>query len=174
MSSLTRLLFSELFNGPRTIDGPSIDYLDVEKLKLIAKKYHRKHRGRSMYIRECDAGSCNGCELEIHAVNGPIYDLERFGIRFASSPRHVDVLLVTGPVSSNMTEALQRTYAAIPSPKWVLAMGDCAINGGCFNSNYAVLGGVHHILPVDLTIIGCPPTPIKLLSSLLTLLKVMS
>ena len=172
--SLVRLLFRELLKGPRTIDGPLADPLGIEQLGLALAERVRERLGHSLRIREVDAGSCNGCELEIHAVNGPVYDLERFGIQFVASPRHADVLLVTGPVSSNMVEALQRTYVATPAPKWVVAMGDCALDGGCFAGSYAVLGGVRHALPVDLTIPGCPPTPRMLLSGLLALLDVAS
>ncbi|PKU26169.1 NADH-quinone oxidoreductase subunit B family protein [Telmatospirillum siberiense] len=170
--SLARLLFRELLRGPRTIEGPLPDPLGIEQLGRALGERARAGLGRSLRIREVDAGSCNGCELEIQAVNGPVYDLERFGIHFVASPRHADVLLVTGPVSRNMAEALRRTYDAMPSPKWVVAMGDCAADGGCFAGGYAVLGGVHHLLPVDLTIPGCPPTPLNLLSGLLALLEV--
>ncbi|MDA0704325.1 MAG: NADH-quinone oxidoreductase subunit NuoB, partial [Proteobacteria bacterium] len=130
----------------------------------------RRRLGRSLSIREVDAGSCNGCELEIHALNNAYYDLERYGIRFVASPRHADVLLVTGPVTKNMREALERTHNAMPAPKWVVAAGDCAIDGGCFAGSYAVEGGVASVLPVDLRIPGCPPTPLALLQGLLTLL----
>ena len=119
----------------------------------------RRKLGRSLAIREVDAGSCNGCELEIHALNNAFYDLERFGLRFVASPRHADVLLVTGPVTKNMREALERTYAATPDPKWVVAVGDCAADGGIFAGSYAVVGGVSKVVPVDLHIRGCPPTP---------------
>jgi Ni,Fe-hydrogenase III small subunit len=131
----------------------------------------RRRLGRSLSIREVDAGSCNGCELEIHALNNAYYDLERYGIRFVASPRHADVLLVTGPVTKNMREALERTHNAVPGPKWVVAAGDCAIDGGCFAGSYAVEGGVAAVLPVDLRIPGCPPTPLALLTGLLTLLE---
>lgn len=126
--------------------------------------------GRSLSIREVDAGSCNGCELEIHALGNAFYDIERFGIRFVASPRHADVLLVTGPVTKNMREALERTYNATPDPKWVVALGDCASNGGCFAGSYAVVGGVHEVVPVDLEIKGCPPPPAEILRGLLALL----
>ena len=119
----------------------------------------RRRLGRSLSIREVDAGSCNGCELEIHALNNAFYDLERFGLRFVASPRHADVLLVTGPVTKNMREALERTYNATPDPKWVVAVGDCALDGGIFAGSYAVVGGVAAVMPVDLHIPGCPPTP---------------
>jgi len=118
-----------------------------------------------------DAGSCNGCELEIHALNNAFYDIERFGFHFVASPRHADVLLVTGPVTKNMAEALARTYAATPSPKWVVAAGDCALNGGLFAGSYAVAGGVSAVVPVDLHIPGCPPSPTALLKGLLALLE---
>src|SRR5215831_11604609 len=130
----------------------------------------RRRLGRSLSIREVDAGSCNGCELEIHALNNAFYDLERFGLRFVASPRHADVLLVTGPVTRNMREALARTYNATPDPKWVVAVGDCAVDGGLFADSYAVVGGVADVVPVDLHIRGCPPRPIQLLEGLLSLL----
>jgi Ni,Fe-hydrogenase III small subunit len=131
----------------------------------------RRRLGRSLAIREVDAGSCNGCELEIHALNNAFYDLERLGIRFVASPRHADVLLVTGPVTKNMREALERTYHATPDPKWVVAVGDCAIDGGLFAGSYAVVGGVSKVVPVDLHIRGCPPKPAQLLEGLLALLE---
>jgi Ni,Fe-hydrogenase III small subunit len=131
----------------------------------------RKRLGRSLSIREVDAGSCNGCELEIHALSNPFYDLERFGLRFVASPRHADVLLVTGPVTHNMAEALKRTYDATPDPKWVVAVGDCAADCGVFAGSYACAGAVADIIPVDLHIRGCPPTPLQLLAGLLALLK---
>ncbi|MEX1082792.1 MAG: NADH-quinone oxidoreductase subunit B family protein, partial [Xanthobacteraceae bacterium] len=131
----------------------------------------RRRLGRSLSIREVDAGSCNGCELEIHALNNAFYDLERFGLRFVASPRHADVLMVTGPVTKNMREALERTYNATPEPKWVVAVGDCARNGGIFAESYAVVGSVDRVVPVDLHIGGCPPRPIDLLKGLLALLE---
>lgn len=118
---------------------------------------------RSVTIRQVDAGSCNGCELEIHAVNNPIYDCERFGVHFAASPRHADMLLVTGPVTRNMEIALKRTYDATPDPKLVVAVGDCAKNGGVFGESYASLGGVCAVIPVDVCISGCPPPPADIL-----------
>lgn len=126
--------------------------------------------GRSLSIRMVDAGSCNGCELEINALGNPFYDLERFGLRFVASPRHADVLMVTGPVTKNMAEALQRTYSAMPDPKWVVAVGDCARGGGCFAGSYAIVGGVDAVLTVNLHIPGCPPAPIELLKGLLAVL----
>jgi Ni,Fe-hydrogenase III small subunit len=118
-----------------------------------------------------DAGSCNGCELEINALNNAFYDLERFGLRFVASPRHADVLLVTGPVTKNMREALERTWRATPDPKWVVAVGDCAADGGVFAESYACVGGVAQVVPVDLHIRGCPPTPAQILAGLLSLLN---
>jgi Ni,Fe-hydrogenase III small subunit len=126
--------------------------------------------GRSLSIREVDAGSCNGCELEIHALANAYYDLERFGLRFVASPRHADVLLVTGPVTKNMREALERTYNATPDPKWVVAVGDCGVNCGVFAGSYACVGPVSAVIPVDLGIPGCPPAPIDILKGLLALL----
>jgi Ni,Fe-hydrogenase III small subunit len=123
--------------------------------------------GRSLHIRQVDAGSCNGCELEISGLTGPHYDLERFGLHFVASPRHADCLLVTGPVTRNMAEALRRTWAATPDPKLVVAAGDCARDGGLFAGSYAVVGGVGAIVPVDAIIPGCPPSPKALLAGLL-------
>ncbi len=131
----------------------------------------RARLGRSLSIRQVDAGSCNGCELEIHALNNAFYDLERFGLHFVASPRHADVLLVTGPVTKNMREALERTYNATPDPKWVVAVGDCALDGGFFAGSYACVGGVSEVIPVDLHIRGCPPSPTELLKGLLALVE---
>ncbi len=116
-----------------------------------------------------DAGSCNGCELEIHALNNAFYDLERFGLRFVASPRHADVLMVTGPVTRNMRQALERTWRATPDPKWVVAVGDCAAGTGVFAASPACIGAVAEVVPVDLVIRGCPPTPTQLLQGLLSL-----
>ncbi len=123
--------------------------------------------GRALCIRHVDAGSCNGCELEIHALNNPYYNLEGAGIRFVASPRHADLLLVTGPVSVNMEEALRRTYAATPDPKLVVAVGDCGACGGVFGESYASLGGVAKVIPVDVTVPGCPPSPVAILRGIL-------
>ena len=168
---ISRILFRHLVKGTHTLRGPTPPDPDgSEELARALGERVRERLGRSLSIREVDAGSCNACELEIHAVNAPIYDLERFGIRFVASPRHADVLLVTGPVTANMAEALQRTFDATPSPKWVVAMGDCARDGGCFAGSYAVVGGVREVLPVDLHIPGCPPSPKQILAGLLALL----
>lgn len=122
---------------------------------------------RSLAIRQVDAGSCNGCELEITGLTGPHYDLERFGVHFVASPRHADCLLVTGPVTRNMAEALRRTWEATPDPKFVIAVGDCGRDGGIFRGSYAVVGGVGDVVPVDAIISGCPPSPAALLGGIL-------
>jgi Ni,Fe-hydrogenase III small subunit len=124
--------------------------------------------GRSLAIRHVDAGSCNGCELEIHSLGNPYYNIERLGIRFVASPRHADMLLVTGPVSRNMEEALLRTYDAVPEPKLVVALGDCGCTGGIFGESYASCGRVANVIPVDVAVPGCPPTPVAILQGILT------
>jgi Ni,Fe-hydrogenase III small subunit len=167
-----KLLFNSVTHAPLTEPAPAADDAALVELAASLERVARRRLGRSLAIREVDAGSCNGCELEIHAMNNAFYDLERFGIRFVASPRHADVLLVTGPVTTNMREALARTYAATPDPKWVVAIGDCAVDGGIFAGSYAVEGGVSSVLPVDLHIRGCPPAPEQLLRGLLALLQV--
>jgi Ni,Fe-hydrogenase III small subunit len=127
--------------------------------------------GRALAIRHVDAGSCNGCELEIHALNNPYYNLEGLGIRFVASPRHADLLLVTGPVSRNMEEALLRTYDAVPHPKLVVAAGDCGCTGGIFGESYASCGRVSNVVPVDVAVPGCPPEPLALMQGILTAVK---
>lgn len=139
----------------------------VESVGRKAREKIQKLLKRSLAIREVDAGSCNGCELEIVALNNPIYDIERFGIQFVASPRHADMLLVTGPVTRNMELALLKTYRAMPEPKVVVAVGVCGISGGIFGANYASLGGVDKVLPVDVYIPGCPPRPQALLHGIL-------
>jgi Ni,Fe-hydrogenase III small subunit len=124
--------------------------------------------GRALAIRHVDAGSCNGCELEIHALANPYYNLEGLGIKFVASPRHADLLLVTGPVTRNMEQALRRTYEAMPAPKLVVAVGDCGCTGGIFGESYASLGRVANVLPVDVAVPGCPPRPLALLQAILT------
>ena len=126
--------------------------------------------GRALCIRQVDAGSCNGCELEIHALNNPIYNIEGLGIRFVASPRHADMLLVTGPVSVSMAVALRRTFDATPDPKLVVAIGDCGCSGGIFGESYASCGRVSNVIPVDVAVPGCPPTPIRILTGILTAL----
>ena len=127
-----------------------------------------RHFARSLAIRHVDAGSCNGCELEIHAANGPHYNLERLGIKSVASPRHADMLLVTGPVSRHMEVALKRTYDATPEPKLVVAIGDCGCNGGIFGESYASCGRVANVIPVDVAVPGCPPTPAAIMQGILT------
>ncbi|MEA3068441.1 MAG: hypothetical protein QOK41_1848 [Sphingomonadales bacterium] len=168
---MRRILFESLLKRPLTEASPGPDDAALAELAASVERAARRRLGRSLSIREVDAGSCNGCELEIHALNNAFYDLERFGLRFVASPRHADVLLVTGPVTKNMREALRRTYDATPDPKWVVAVGDCAVDGGLFAGSYAVAGGVHDVVPVDLHIRGCPPTPTQLLKGLLALLE---
>jgi Ni,Fe-hydrogenase III small subunit len=167
---MRKILFESLVKAPLTEPAP--DDTDVELAELAAQvdRAARARLGRSLSIREVDAGSCNGCELEIHALSNAFYDLERFGLRFVASPRHADVLLVTGPVTKNMGEALLRTCQATPAPKWVVAAGACARDGGMFAGSYACLGGVSTVVPVDLHIPGCPPTPTALLKGLLALM----
>src|SRR5881394_1631929 len=152
---MRRRLFKNLITAPCTeaVSEPTDGFEAAgEELRgAIADRL-----GRSLSIREVDAGSCNGCELEIHALSNAFYDVERFGLRFVASPRHADVLLVTGPVTKNMRQALERTYNATPDPKWVVAVGDCAVDGSIFAGTYACLGGVADVVPVDLHIKGCP------------------
>jgi Ni,Fe-hydrogenase III small subunit len=167
--SMTRL-FAEGFLRPAVTEAAPAP-LDLGELGVTVEAAARKRLGRSLSIRQVDAGSCNACELEIHALNNAYYDLERFGLRFVASPRHADVLLVTGPVTLNMREALERTFAATPAPKWVVAAGVCAIDGGLFATSYACAGGVSAVCPVDVTIPGCPPSPTALLKGLLALLS---
>jgi Ni,Fe-hydrogenase III small subunit len=127
-----------------------------------------RHFGRALAIRHVDAGSCNGCELEIHAMNSPYYNLERLGIKFVASPRHADLLLVTGPVSRHMEVALKRTYDATPDPKLVVAIGDCGCTGGVFGESYASCGRVANVIPVDIAVPGCPPEPLAIMRGILT------
>ena len=136
----------------------------------LQEKIRKRFRG-SLTIRQVDAGSCNGCELEIHAINNPIYNCERFNIHFTASPRFADMLLVTGPVTRNMEIALRRTYDSTPSPKLVVAVGDCGCNGGIFGESYASLGGIDKVIPVDAYIPGCPPTPAALLNGILRAIR---
>jgi len=169
---MRKTLLESLTHGPLTEAPPAADKAALAELAKSVKRAARARLGRSLSIRQIDAGSCNGCELEIHALNNAFYDLERFGLRFVASPRHADVLLVTGPVTKNMREALLRTYHATPDPKWVVAVGGCAVDGGIFAGSYAVAGGVNDVIPVDLHIRGCPPSPIELLKGLIALLDV--
>jgi Ni,Fe-hydrogenase III small subunit len=168
---MRKLLFQSLLQTPLTERSPGHDEGALAELGQSLERAARRRLGRSLSIREVDAGSCNGCELEIHALNNAFYDLERFGLRFVASPRHADVLMVTGPVTKNMREALERTYNATPDPKWVVAVGDCALDGGIFAGGYACVGGVSAVVPVDLHIRGCPPSPTALLQGLVSLLE---
>ena len=154
--------------GLRKVDRKSVDpETDVERLGKKARETIHKILGRSLHIREVDAGSCNGCEQEIVALNNPVHDIERFGIHFVASPRHADMLLVTGPVTRNMELAVLKTHRAMAEPKVVVAVGACGISGGIFGENYASLGGVDKVLPVDVYIPGCPPRPQALLHGIL-------
>jgi Ni,Fe-hydrogenase III small subunit len=168
---MRKILFEGIARGSLTERPPVPDEAALAELAKSVNKESQIRLGRSLSIRQVDAGSCNGCELEIHALNNAFYDLERFGLRFVASPRHADVLMVTGPVTKNMREALERTYNATPGPKWVVAVGSCAADGGIFAESYAVEGGVKDVIPVDLHIRGCPPSPVDLLKGLLALLR---
>jgi Ni,Fe-hydrogenase III small subunit len=163
-NTLSRMLSTGLLTEPIPAPSatlPSIETLQHDLLGIV---------GRALSIRHVDAGSCNGCELEIQALTNPFYNLEGVGIKFVASPRHADLLLVTGPVSVNMKEALQRTYDAMPDPKLVIALGDCGACGGIFGNSYASLGRISNVIPVNLTITGCPPTPVAILNGILQLI----
>ncbi|MDH6260161.1 NADH-quinone oxidoreductase subunit NuoB [Bradyrhizobium sp. BR13661] len=168
---MRKTLLESLTHGSLTEPAPAPDDAALAELAAKVDRAAQARLGRSLAIREVDAGSCNGCELEIHALSNAFYDVERFGLRFVASPRHADVLLVTGPVTKNMRQALERTYNATPDPKWVVAVGGCAIDGGIFRGSYACVGGVSEAVPVDLHIKGCPPSPTDLLKGLLALLE---
>lgn len=168
---MRKLLFKSLLQAPLTEPPPTEDAAALGELAKSLEAAARRSLGRSLSIRHVDAGSCNGCELEIHALGNVFYDLERFGLRFVASPRHADVLLVTGPVTYNMREALLRTYRATPDPKWVVAVGDCASGCGVFAGSYACVGRVSEVIPVDLHIRGCPPNPTALLKGLVALVE---
>ncbi|HLY88463.1 MAG TPA: NADH-quinone oxidoreductase subunit B family protein [Acetobacteraceae bacterium] len=155
---------------PRDAERP----VDTETATSLATRLEaaaQMRLGRSLAIRHLDAGSCGGCEIELRALNRAVFDLQRYGLRFVDSPRHADVLLVTGPLTRNLTEALEQAYTAMPEPKFVVAVGDCAVDGGVFKGSYAVLGGVGTTLPVDLLISGCPPAPERILAGLRALLE---
>jgi Ni,Fe-hydrogenase III small subunit len=168
---MRRTLLQSVTKPPLTEPAPAGDDPELAALTAAIKDAASVRLGRSLAIRHVDAGSCNACELEIHALGNPFYDIERFGFRFVASPRHADVLLVTGPVTHNMREALRRTYDAMPAPKWVVAAGACALDGGLYAGSYACAGGVSAIVPVDLHIPGCPPTPSTLIKGLLALMR---
>ena len=158
------------FKSPLTEAAPRGDDAELLALGAEVRRATSLSLGRSLAVRHLDSGSCNACELEIHALNNPFYDLERFGVRFVASPRHADALLVTGPVTRNMLEAVLRTYDATPSPKWVIASGACTRDGHVFKGSYAVVGGLSEVLPVDIYIPGCPPSPTALLKGVLALM----
>ncbi len=162
-----RILKQSLRTGVVTEPPPDHPDAELEQLGIELRRRIDARFGRSLAIRQVDAGSCNGCELEIHALNNPYHDVERFGVHFVASPRHADALLVTGPVSRHMETALRRTWRATPSPKFVIAAGECACTGGEFGVSYASCGAVENVIPVDVRIPGCPPTPIDLLKGLL-------
>jgi Ni,Fe-hydrogenase III small subunit len=168
---MRKILFQSLVRAPLTEPAPDWDDPEMAELAARITIESSARLGRSLSIRHVDAGSCNACELEIHALSNAFYDIERFGFRFVASPRHADVLLVTGPVTRNMQEALRRTYDATPAPKWVIAAGGCALDGGLYAESYACVGGVAAVIPVDLHIAGCPPTPAALLKGLLALMS---
>ena len=166
---MRKILIESILRGKLTEPAP----LDREKEELVhlLDRVARKQLGRSLAIREVDAGSCNGCELEIVALNNALYDLERFGLKIVASPRHADVLMVTGPVTRNMEAALRLTFDAMPAPKFVVAVGDCACTGGLFADSDVCIGAISKVLSVDLKIPGCPPDPMTLLKGLIGLLE---
>ncbi len=164
-------LWTALRHGPAAVDQPPPNEDEVTQLAARLKAAAFRRLGRGLTIRMVDSGSCNGCELEIAMLGSIVYDLERFGLRFTASPRHADVLLVTGPVTRNMHEALVRTWQATPDPKWVVSVGDCATDGGVFKGSPAITGGIDTAIPVDLIIRGCPPTPATILASLCALVE---
>jgi Ni,Fe-hydrogenase III small subunit len=162
-------LFTKILRTPTVTEPLARGELDAE-IEVTGRELEARARrlfGRSLHIREVDAGSCNGCEVEISALSNPYYDLERFGLHFVASPRHADCLLVTGPVTRNMAGPLKRTYEATPDPKIVIAIGDCAHNCGVFKDSYAVVGGVDKVIPVNVFVAGCPPEPIGILRGIL-------
>jgi Ni,Fe-hydrogenase III small subunit len=160
-----------LREGPAAEPPASVDGETAASLAGRLEAASRARLGRSLAIRHIDAGSCGGCEIEVRALTNVIHDLERFGLTFVTSPRHADVLLVTGPLTRNLVEALEQAWTATPDPKFVVAVGDCAVDGGVFKGSYAIAGGVGTTLPVDLLISGCPPTPERILAGLRALLE---
>ena len=164
-------LLDALLKGKATIAPPAPGTAALEEIARALGDRARQRLGRSLSIREVDAGSCNGCELEINSLNNPYYNLEGLGIKFVASPRHADLLLVTGPVSRNMETALRRTYDATPDPKLVVAVGDCGCDGGIFGESYASCGRVANVIPVDLAVPGCPPPPLEILRGILAAVR---
>ena len=159
---LLQILRTGIVNEPAPAADESLRTAEQQLSAAMTKQL-----GRALVIRHIDAGSCNGCELEIHALNNPYYNLEAIGIKFAASPRHADLLLVTGPVAKNMEVAVKRAYDATPEPKLVVAVGDCGCTGGIFGESYASCGRVSNVIPVDVSIPGCPPTPLQLMQGIL-------
>lgn len=171
---MLRIMMSRLKKGIVTLPADRIAPADGESMEPSGRALEAEIArvfGRSLHLREVDTGSCGACESEIIATANPIYDLQRFGVDFVASPRHADALLVTGPVSNNMVLALKKTYDAVPDPKFVITVGDCALGGGVFREAYYVAGGVQNILPVALHIPGCPPSPLEIIRRLLSFLK---
>jgi Ni,Fe-hydrogenase III small subunit len=166
-----RRMLASLRHGPATEPAAPQDGATARALAERLAAAAQRRLGRSLAIRHVDAGSCNGCELEIHMLESVVYDLQRFGLTFVASPRHADVLFVTGTAARNMSEALLRTWQAMGEPKWVVAVGDCAIDGGVFKGSYAIRGGIDAVLDVDLVIRGCPPTPAQMLEGLRALVE---
>ena len=168
MWTLTKKLIK---TGIKTEDLAMQEDAHVQRIGKVLEKTIAKHFNRALAIRFVDAGSCNACELEINATCNPFYNLERFGIHFVASPRHADLLLVTGPVTKNMKKPLIKTYEAMPEPKRVVAIGDCAHCGGIFKNSYAVENGISNIIPVDIAVTGCPPTPAQIMQGIFNSLK---
>jgi Ni,Fe-hydrogenase III small subunit len=162
LKTLSKICRTGIITEPSPPSDESLRIVDALQSRIL------EVLGRALCIRAIDAGSCNGCELEIHALNNPLYNIEGLGIRFVASPRHADLLLVTGPVAKNMEAALRRTYDATPDPKLVVAIGDCGCTGGIFGESYATCGRVSTVIPVDVAVPGCPPSPRQILSGILT------
>jgi Ni,Fe-hydrogenase III small subunit len=162
LKTLRQICRTGIITEPAPLSDDTLRVVDALQSRIL------KILGRALCIRAIDAGSCNGCELEIHALNNPLYNIEGLGIRFVASPRHADLLLVTGPVAKNMEVALRRTYEATPDPKLVVAIGDCGCTGGLFGESYASSGRVSNVIPVDVAVPGCPPSPRRILSGILT------
>ena len=162
LKTLRQICRTGIITEPAPLSDDTLRVVDALQSRIL------KVLGRALCIRAIDAGSCNGCELEIHALNNPLYNIEGLGIRFVASPRHADLLLVTGPVAKNMEVALRRTYEATPDPKLVVAIGDCGCTGGIFGESYASCGRVSNVIPVDVAVPGCPPSPRQILSGILT------
>lgn len=169
--TLLRRLARTLRRSPVTEPAPPAPIDAVAELAAALDTSARRRLGHGLALLHVDGGGCNGCELELRALEGAVYDLERLGLRFVASPRHADVLVVTGPLTRNMREVLEQAWIATPDPKWVVALGGCAIDGGLFRGGYAVLGGVGEAVPVDLMIPGCPPPPAEILAGLRALLE---